>query len=405
MVREFISILPDVQRRALAIEGDERAGRRAQERENGTLPNGDGQLDNRPEELTAASKEVDTNGAPSSNTPAQASGTYPTSLGLNSIRDAAGSPAPTPRSRQHSPFTGPPKFASGQPSSPGLLHRVLSGPFALPRQASSSGSPAPRPHRRIIEDDISMDDEGEGPRTPALRTQQPITPVPAVVEQSEPETDRDVDEAESSSQPSHPLQPAQPAQPAQPPPRRSKRVTSAPRQSSVEEPSREPSPPLAQRTRARQSSQTPSAPPGPIPGSFEPLPHPEPVPEDQVLETAPVPPTPSRDVSHPRTTRSRMTRSVSRAFSVDENEEEDNEGTARKKRAKHNTRTREDSVPATPSQARRSTRASTRASSALPSERGSPTPSVASTTTGRVTRRNAGTSGTQTQRQTRSRKQ
>ena len=154
MVREFISILPEVQRRALAVEGVERTEQHAVENAglaNGFVP---------PEEIQAADDQsmadswINFDGPVTSTAQQDQPSTsrlHPPDL------SRAGSPGPsgTPRCPQ-SPFTGPPRFASSHLASPAPVQRVLSGsPFALPRSRSVSraGSPAPKIPKQIINDD------------------------------------------------------------------------------------------------------------------------------------------------------------------------------------------------------------------------------------------------------------
>ncbi|ORX39985.1 nuclear pore complex assembly-domain-containing protein [Kockovaella imperatae] len=163
MVREFISILPAVQRRALAIDVDK--GQHSHDE----VPNGDvveiedidmGSWVN----IDSPTNET-ANGVSAATPKAKPSISY-LGVGGPSTTSPGGE---SPRARPQSPFTGPPRFASvhSRAVSPAPFHRVLSGsPFALPssRVASRHGSPAPA-HRRIInDDDAPMDSASPRPR-------------------------------------------------------------------------------------------------------------------------------------------------------------------------------------------------------------------------------------------------
>lgn len=394
MVREFISILPEVQRRALALEGDERATRREDETE---VVNGDAEMN--AEESGLGDSWVDIS-ADIEMSQAKDVAPTPAAVPLRTMTSGfsmapggskPSSPAPTSgmaSPRPSSPFTGPPRFASTHQSSPALLHRVMSGPFALPRNVST-GSPVPKPPKRLINDD----DEPAASEIGSIRrpTRRAVAPRAASAAPSAAETEGDEPEGETSNGRNL---------------RRSKRVVSgqgAQGLSSSRPVSPVPTSPPSRSTRNRRQSSQPLPTPT-MPGSFanQQSNPPQSVPEHEVLEpqSDDVPPTPKQNGlgrgQPSAATRSRATRSVSRA-ALDEEEEGRQAGTQQRKRTKM---TRDPPAEATPTRTRRSTRASTRASTAQPSERGSPTPSVASR---RETRASSVLS--QTPRQTRSRKQ
>ena len=172
MVREFIGILPAVQRRALAVDGDHSADERGEglgmEK---VLVNGFGQAQEGYDSSRTWQAAVNKNQPsppPASVVPLPRSPAVVPNGGMKASSShvslaPSGSASPAPR-RPQSPFTGPPRFAPSTlgPTSPAPFQRVLSGsPFALPssRVVSTHGSPAPRV-RRVIDDDD--DDMGRG---------------------------------------------------------------------------------------------------------------------------------------------------------------------------------------------------------------------------------------------------
>jgi hypothetical protein len=392
MVREFISILPEVQRRALAVEGDERAGRRENQLEwvNGNKEPiveqglGESWIDV-DAEMTS---EMETITAPA---PLRASSSAVQNIALpGSPALAAANATPRPAS----PFTGPPRFASNHQNSPALSNRVMSGPFALPRNVSN-GSPAPKPPKRLINDDEVVSEIGTVRRT-TRRSFAPARAPDAATSAAEPE-EEEAQEAETSQGRNV---------------RRSKRVVSGDQGPSVSSrTSPIPASPPSKSTRSTRQSSQPLPTPT-MPGSFanRQANPPQSVPENEVLQPESpksgedrVPPTPRQNgIGKGRSStasRARATRSVSRA-ALDDEEDGKQAGTQRKRTK--TTRNAREPVPEdmqTPPRTRRSTRASTRASTAQPSEAGSPTPSVASR---RGTRASSVLS--QTPRQTRSRK-
>ena len=407
MVREFIGILPQVQKRLLAIEGEERAGRREKERiglVNGTMDDVIATTTDLDVDLGGSWAEVNGSTNQPTLSPGITNNTVPAPVPIRSSSSsffdtAIGVPLPSssvPSSFQHhqtqaqdsrprSPFSGPPRFAMNR-ASPALIRQVLSGsPFALPRRTSSSiGSPVPKAPRKIINDD---DDPIDGPvlQTRASRrrgrTSQSAAP---------PDTPH-----ESTTGPEEHL----PAEESGP--RRSQRVVSA-----ASQPQSDPSPPTSppqRRTRgarpapkekeARDISLKSST----MPGAFHPEPLTESVPEDDVIQVGN--PTPRRSIQETKG-RGRKTRTASRAVL----DEEDPAVTADVPVAKRTRRGGRDTSAApsipddTPARGTgggtgtgRTTRAGTRASTAQPSERGSPTPSIAASTrsekTGKTTRR------------------
>ena len=353
MVREFIAILPEAQRRALFVESEVTASKKEQERSkavNGFV-----------EEPAVADVdmggswidvELELHDAPIAPMPIRQSNS------LLSIAQAVPLPAsPGPvlsRPQTNSAFAGPPRFTSsvvpGSPVASSASMRVLSGsPFTLPKNAAASSSHhppgLPRPPRKIINDD-------EDPVEPFSRRparDRGVSKPPTGAPDNEMSDGAEVDE----NQP-----PNKEAQPT-PAPRRSRRIVSNSSQAPKE--SRPPSSPPPKATRNRQATAPPS-----MPGAFLS----EPVPEDDV----PPPPTSS---AIPEGS-SRLTRNATKAVLDDEQGP-----TPTAKRAKSNAggpRKGRGSVAASEITddgavmgVRRSTR---RAATAQPSERGSPTPSV-----------------------------
>ena len=422
MVREFISILPAVQREALAVDGNFQAIRREEEREAqpNPMPNGDAMDEDVPRrsfiDKEADAMAVDVAVQPTPRKPSQTA-----------------SASSTP-SRPHSPFSGPPVFAPPQQAS--LRHRVLSGsPFALPRSvsgASALAAASPKPPRRIVNDDA--EEESSSPQaqqqkaalsrtvsrtrqkgTPNLASQLDNTPAAKKAQTSVPRRSRRVvsgsnKNADSSASASAAAEPEPVTHAAERTPAHvepsAAETTPAANEDPAAEPVPEPAPsPPSHRTRSRTpASVTSVSTLGPMPGAFR-EPAVEPVPEDEV-----VPFTPSRPTRTPA--RHRTTRSVSRALLDEDAEEEDHR--PRKTRRS----TREHSVASSVAESvesttpMRSTRRSTRisrAGTAQPSERGSPTPSMASvggqSESGRPKRRSARESSvSKTPRATRSKK-
>jgi hypothetical protein len=330
MVREFIAILPEAQRRVLAVDGEYVSSRR----EGNT--NGYMEID---------APKATTKNIPKAPTPIKQTPAFP----LESTKTPTAIPTPKtatpiqPRvvSSTNSPFSGPPRFASTSnnptANSPQIA-RVLSGsPFTLPmsrganavRSASSSGMrtptvgsrelPIPRPKvRPVIQDeeersekktrkrgresDVDMDmeheqereqesvqengvDEGENVDTEMEMSKEDVEPEPEQEEEQEPE----------------PVPEKQPSPPAPTP--RTRRAKP---------------PPLASTTPKRSTRKSTLPPPSPlnarIPGSFD-LSIPQSVPEDKPLQSRPRrTTTKAKEIEPPR---SRMTRSVSRAISLD----------------------------------------------------------------------------------------
>ena len=398
MVREFISILPEVQRRALAIEGDERVGRKEKELE---LVNGGSKEPILEAGLGDSWIDVDAEMATESGNivtpvPLLASSSTTHIAQRVALPGSPAAAAVNTSSRPASPFTGPPRFASTHQNSPALLHRVMSGPFALPRNVSN-GSPAPKPPKKLINDDDAASQAGST-RRPTRRS---LAPARATSEApSAAETETGEQEAETSNGRNL---------------RRSKRVVSGNQGASASS-ARQMSPILAslpsKSTRGTRQFSQPLPTPT-MPGSFasQQANPPQSVPEDAVLqpeslsqnEEDDLPPTPRQNGTGkgqpPTGPRARETRSVSRA-ALDDEEDGRQAGTQRKRtKTNRNAGAPDPEIAQTPTRTRRSTRASTRASTAQPSERGSPTPSVASR---RGTRASSVVS--QTPRQTRSRK-
>ena len=397
MVREFIAILPEVQRRSLAIEGELTTSRREYVRE--TLVNGNVEMDEpmgRPATPLPAPAPLRAN-ASSSNLAQVALPSSP-----------AGNATPRIVSRPQSPFSGPPRFASTQQPSPDLRHRVMSGPFAPPRVVSN-GSPAPKPQpKRLINDD----DEEARPkaRKPRRSFGPPRLPVAAEPRDEAPVEPEHEVEAEENAREEAPVPDAESGPSTRRSTRRSTRATSvassgAPSEGPQANPPAPDSPP-AHRTR-RQTSQPPTP---NMPGAFaqpqvEP---PQAVPEHEVLRLEPE--SSAIGNGRPPTSKARTTRSVSGAQLDDEEDGKQAGGQRKKTRTTRTGRmtreqTADSTMPETPRAGRMSTRASTRASTVGPSEQGSPTPSIASVATeGRRRNMRAGSAVAQTPRQTRARR-
>jgi hypothetical protein len=338
MVREFIAILPEAQRRVLAVDGEYVSSRRE--------GNANGYMEiDAPKAIT---NNVQTAPTPIKQIPAFP--LEPTQTPTSIPTPKAATPAPQSRvvSSTNSPFSGPPRFAStsnNQVNSPQIA-RVLSGsPFTLPmsrganavRSASSSGMrtptmgsrelPIPRPKvRPVIQDeeerggrntrkrgresDVDMEQEqekesvqentvGEGEN---LDTEMEVSK-DDVVQEQEQEPEREQEPEETQPEPVPEKQPSPPA-----PTPRTRRA-------------KPPPPPPASTTPKRTTRKSTIPPPSPlharIPGSFD-LSIPQSVPEDKALQSKPrparKPKTQPKEIEPPR---SRMTRSVSRAISLD----------------------------------------------------------------------------------------
>lgn len=351
MVREFITILPEAQRRALLIESELTALRKDEERSK--MANG--YAEPSMEDVAMGGSWIDVDGPAETGTKSIAPTPIraPNSL-LNIAQNAPlpTSPAPLPRARNDSPFTGPPLFASSSaPAAPTL--RVLSGsPFTLPKNASASSSRSlmPKPPKQIINDDANPVDpsmkrsvRGRSRRVSSLS--------------------KDAEQEEAI-----PLRPEQTSATR----RSNRRVSSSQKSVPPKEPTPPPSPP-SNNTRTRQKTAPPT-----MPGAF--APEEEVIPEDEAA-----PPASQNASSSTQESKSRPTRNAKQATLDDEDGP-----TLAAKRTKSNTGTRarkgRNSVATSEVTddggvgVRRSTR---RAGTAQSSERGSPTPSVMSNVGGR----------------------
>jgi len=415
MVREFIAILPEAQRRALAVDGEFVASRIQKERVNGE---GYMEIDNQPKTVSVPTPAKQIPSFPLETVPAQTSTSTPTPTGIPKA-----SPAPQSRVTSiSSPFSGPPRFAPSNTSthSP-QISRVLSGsPFTLPmsrganavRSASSSGMrtptmgnrelPIPRPKVRPVEvdEEIFQNGNGKGKGRKRVRDDEDGgggVDVDMEQQQETAESINDSHEADEQKQIATPEPQAEPAKeaeveieveprhaetttqdesPAQPTPEKQSSPTPAPtpRARRTKPPAPSPTP----RKSTRQSNPPPSPLHTRIPGSFD-LSIPQSVPEDQPLQpqkqtqtrqsNTKSKPKPKPKEAEPPAPRSRMTRSVSRAISLD----------------------LDASSPPPPPQTQSVKRArSRRGSTATPSEvpeRGSPTPSTRSRRAGSQTPR------------------
>ena len=413
MVREFIAILPEAQRRALAVDGEFVASRIQKERVNGE---GYMEINNQPKTVSVPTPTKQTPSFPLETVTAQTSTPTPAAI-------SKASPAPQSRVASiSSPFSGPPRFAPSNTSthSP-QISRVLSGsPFTLPmsrganavRSASSSGMrtptmgsrelPIPRPKVRPVEVEeevvqngngkakgrkrVRDDDDGGGGVDVDMEQQQETaegineshvadeqkqvgTPEPQAEPAKEAEAESEVElrHAETTTQDESPAQPSTEKQSSSTP-------APTPRARRTKPPAPSPTP----RKSTRQSNPPPSPLHARIPGSFD-LSIPQSVPEDQPLQpqkqtqtrqsNTKSKPKPKPKEAEPPAPRSRMTRSVSRAISLD----------------------LDASSPPPPPQTQSVKRArSRRGSTATPSEvpeRGSPTPSTRSRRAGSQTPR------------------
>jgi hypothetical protein len=339
MVREFIAILPEAQRRVLAVDGEYVSSRRE-----GNV-NGYMEID----APKATNNNVQTAPTPTKQVPAfplepTQTPTIPTPKAATPIQSRV-------VSSTNSPFSGPPRFAStsnNQVNSPQIA-RVLSGsPFTLPmsrganavRSASSSGMrtptmgsrdlPIPRPKvRPVIQDeeetvqrntrkrgresDVDMDMEQE--QAQEHEQEQESVQENGVGEgeiaDTEMEVSKDVVESEQEQDEEQEETQAEPVPEKQPTP-----PAPTPRTRRAKPP---PPPPATSTTPKRTTRKSTIPPPSPlharIPGSFD-LSIPQSVPEDKALQSKPRPArkTKTKEAEPPR---SRMTRSVSRAISLD----------------------------------------------------------------------------------------
>jgi len=342
MVREFIAILPEAQRRVLAVDGEYVSSRREGN------ANGNMEID---------APKITTNNVQTAPTPTKQIPAFPlepTQTSTSTPTPKAATPAPQSRvvSSTNSPFSGPPRFAStsnNQVNSPQIA-RVLSGsPFTLPmsrganavRSASSSGMrtptmgsrelPIPRPKVRPVihdeeetverntrkrgrESDVDMDmehgqeqeQEQESVQENAVGgnsdTEMEVSK-DDVGQERDQEPEQEQEQEETQAEPVPEKQPTPPA-----PTPRTRRA-------------KPPPPPPASTTPKRSTRKSTIPPPSPlharIPGSFD-LSIPQSVPEDKALQSKPRPARKTKtQTKEPEPPRSRMTRSVSRAISLD----------------------------------------------------------------------------------------
>jgi hypothetical protein len=426
MVREFIAILPEAQRRALQIEGEALAGQREKDRSemaNGFVVSEDVDMGGSwigvsepPAAVAVAAVRPEVPPIEPASVMATATATataqvfapepirsLASSTSLSQLAQTPRSPAPQPPRTTASPFSGPPRFSQGTSTPGSPMRRVLSGsPFTPPTNTiSPKGLPIPKPARKIIDDeaDLVRAVTRRGKASKRLSVEPPAGAV---------SQDQDELQVQDEDQIQHPDQGQEMMPPPPPPPAVSQNeeaeeapITPAPRRTTRRAPTsaaKAPPPPPSPSTRTRRARQT-TAPPQPsplaMPGSFD-------APTSPIRATSAAPGTGAR---------LRMTRSVSRALLDDDIEEL--RPTPKKARSNRKARegtaaseTTDDGVTApgpgpTP---RRSTR---RGGTAQPSEGGSPTPSVAGSV---VSTRSAGArttrarEGSATPRMTRARK-
>jgi hypothetical protein len=339
MVREFIAILPEAQRRVLAVDGEYVSTRRE--------GNANGYM-----EIDAP--KTTTNNVQTAPTPTKQIPAFP-------LEPTQTPTIPTPKtatpvqsrvvSSTNSPFSGPPRFAStsnNQVNSPQIA-RVLSGsPFTLPmsrganavRSASSSGMrtpkmgsrdlPIPRPKVRPV----NQDEEERGGRNTRKRGREFDVDMDMEQEQAqeheqEPESVQEnrVGEGEIAdtemevSKDDVETEPEQEQEAEQEPEQVPEKQPTPPAPTPRTRRAKAPPPPAASTTPKRTTRKSTIPPPSPlharIPGSFD-LSIPQSVPEDKALQSKPRPArktkTQTKEIEPPR---SRMTRSVSRAISLD----------------------------------------------------------------------------------------
>lgn len=422
MVREFIAILPEAQRRALRIEGEALAGQREKDRSemaNGFVVPQDvdmgGSWNGVPEPPAAAAVATVRPEVPPAE-PASVTATatataqvfapepirsLASSTSLSQLAQPPGSPAPQPPRTTASPFSGPPRFSQGTPTPGSPMRRVLSGsPFTPPTNTiSPKGLPIPKPARKIIDDeaDLVRAVTRRGKASKRLSIEPSENPASQDQEQlqaqDEDQTQHPDQDQEMMPPPPPPTMPQQQEADEAPPTPAPRRTTRRAPTSAAKVP-----PPPSPSTRTRKARQT-TAPPQPsplaMPGSFD-------APTSPIRATSAAPGT---------GTRSRMTRSVSRALLDDDIEEL----RPTPKKARSNRKAREGTAaseatddgvtePGPGPTPRRSTR---RGGTAQPSEGGSPTPSAAGSV---VSTRSAGArttrarEGSATPRMTRARK-
>ncbi|ORY24991.1 nuclear pore complex assembly-domain-containing protein [Naematelia encephala] len=351
MVREFIGVLPEAQRRVLSLQSDELA--REKEKDVGAMMNG----------FVEREDDVDMTAVPIAEKGTPAPVDIPSTR-----RDAPASPAPQPLPRAHqSPFGGPPRFpsiartASQVVGSP--LRNISASPFRKPSTVFPSPS-IPKPPRQIIDDDGDNDDQDSTP-LPSRSRRSVMKPKSKSKPKSGTSAGAPSDAGTELTETEEPIEDTF-APPI--PPRRSERIVSNTSQATSRHLSPPPPPPASppsKRTSNRKGVTALGNTSG-VPGAFP------------TSESAPAP-------AKPPVTPGRNTRSASRAIL------DDQAPPPKRSKAKSTSRAASEapsevstSMSMTPGRAtRRSTR---RATTAQPSERGSPTPSVAASAGGRSTR-------------------
>ena len=350
MVREFIAILPEAQRRVLAVDGEYVSSRR-EGNSNGYM-----EID--------APKAVQSAPTPTPTKQIPAFPLEPTQTPISIPTPKAATPIAQSRvvSSTNSPFSGPPRFAStsnNQVNSPQIA-RVLSGsPFTLPmsrganavRSASSSGMrtptmgsrdlPIPRPkvrpviqdeeerggrrtRKRARESDVDMDMDQEQAQEQEREQEQESESVqedePGPRENADTEMETSKNDVEPEPEQEHEQEQEQEQEETQAEPVIEKQSTPpapTPRTRRAKPP---PPPPEASATPKRTTRKSTIPPPSPlharIPGSFD-LSIPQSVPEDKALQSKPRVRKTKTQTKEAEPPRSRMTRSVSRAISLD----------------------------------------------------------------------------------------
>ncbi|WWD16050.1 hypothetical protein CI109_100475 [Kwoniella shandongensis] len=389
MVREFIAILPEAQRRALLVDVEASA-----KRDEGKTSAVNGYT----EDVDMGSSWVKVNGSASNVAESPAAPITPAPLPAptpiratasfnNSLNAATGLPLPASPAvpeRHNSPFAGPPRFAPGA-STTASPRRVMSGsPFTLPpnsaaARAKASPAPALKTPRQIINDDD--EEEGQGRRSVrgAAKGRTRRQASMSVEPRSE---SMEVDE-------NRPIEPIaeEGGGPSQPEPPRSTRRTTRRMVSNSSQAAKETTPPPAlpsprakKPTRSSRQSTAPPTTPA-MPGAFD---GPS---EPPIDEEMPPPASRTRATSAKpesgRGARSRITRSASRALLTDFTDDEPPSKKTKPAATATGGRKRRGSIAASEitddgasvisTSVRRSTR---RGGTAQPSEQGSPTPSI-----------------------------
>ena len=393
MVREFIGVLPEVQRRVLLDDFALSHGPASK-------PNGDIGMTSTFGSATARSSAQNLAPAPVAMVPPSVP-----ALALplpTSSTPRLPSSGPARDRRPESPFAGPPRFASASRVATPMQRRVLSGsPFNPPPKAVEADKTPTRAPRRIINDDPSPPSStgsgavGEAAAEEADKEDEDMLPMPEAVfvPAALPTPPREASVLPTVQEPPSPqaeenIPPPQVEDASQPETAKESSNAKSTRRSSRAPP--QASLAVQEPVKTRRTRQQPP-PTLSMPGSFNPTPEPS---DGPLSPPAPTPARSARRASRPPRKapspspapsaalgRSRTTRSVSRALEGDEHEAQP---PSKRQKGKGRARAsigsvsaiselREISAPPPPASVRRSTR---RGTTQPPSERGSPTPSV-----------------------------